>query len=111
MHAAPDATATSPPPARRPIRPLPDLLVLSGDVTQRARPPQFAAARAFVDTLDAKAWMALPGNHDIPLFNLWLRVFHPYANYRRAFGDELEPESVREDAMVLAVNTTRRHRH
>ena len=89
----------------------PDQLVLSGDVTQRARPTQFAAAREFVDSLGVKSWLALPGNHDIPLFNLFLRAFRPYANYSRAFGDVLEPESVREDAMVLAVNTTRRHRH
>ena len=47
----------------------PDLVVLSGDITQRARPAQFAAARAFVDRLGVPV-LAIPGNHDIPLFAL-----------------------------------------
>src|ERR1035437_3656295 len=68
----------------------PDLLVVSGDITQRARPGQFRAARAFIDRLDAPVLVS-PGNHDIPLFDLYARRHHPYARYRDAFGDELEP--------------------
>lgn len=89
----------------------PDVLVLSGDITQRGRSAQFAAARAYVETLGVRARVAVPGNHDIPLFNPLLRAFRPYANYRRAFGDELEPSLAREDLMLLTVNTTRAHRH
>ncbi|MDP3626076.1 MAG: metallophosphoesterase, partial [Hydrogenophaga sp.] len=88
----------------------PDLVVLSGDITQRARTAQFAAARAFMDNFDAP-WLVLPGNHDIPLFNLWGRLVQPYAGYRAAFGDELEPVFVSPALMVLGVNTTRAHRH
>lgn len=51
----------------------PDLLVLSGDITQRARPAQFQAARSFMDRLGAPL-LAVPGNHDIPLFSLWTRL-------------------------------------
>ena len=47
----------------------PDLVVLSGDITQRARAEQFAAARAFADRLGAP-FVAIPGNHDIPLLDL-----------------------------------------
>jgi hypothetical protein len=47
----------------------PDLVVLSGDITQRARPAQFRAAKAFVDRLGAPV-LAVPGNHDIALFDL-----------------------------------------
>ena len=47
----------------------PDLLVLSGDITQRAQPAQFQAARAFMDRLGAP-FLAIPGNHDIPLFDV-----------------------------------------
>lgn len=74
--------------------------MLSGDVTQRARRAQFDAARAFVDELCAACGidaqrdvLIIPGNHDIPLFNLPLRVLDPYGPYVRAFGKRLEPPS------------------
>lgn len=89
----------------------PDLAVLSGDLTQRATREQFRAARAFVDRLQAPAVLAIPGNHDIPLFNLWARAFTPYANHCRAFGAELEPEFESATLLAVAVNTTRRYRH
>ena len=88
----------------------PDLLVLSGDITQRARPKQFRAAREFVDRL-ATPVLAIPGNHDIPLFDLGARVRHPYARFSAAFGDDLEPEFSSPDLLVLCVNTTRWYRH
>ncbi|WP_394790736.1 metallophosphoesterase family protein [Rhodoferax sp.] len=88
----------------------PDLLVLSGDITQRARPAQFRAARAFVDRLDAPL-LAVPGNHDIPLFDLWARWKHPYALHRAAFGAELEPTFSSPALQVIGVNTTRAYRH
>lgn len=85
----------------------PDLVVLSGDVTQRARRAQFAAAKDFVDRLRAPATLVIPGNHDIPLFNLAARIFRPYANYARAFGAQLEPHWSSPSLLVLCVNTTR----
>jgi 3',5'-cyclic AMP phosphodiesterase CpdA len=89
----------------------PDVLLLSGDITQRATRAQFAAARAFVDRLQLPAVVAVPGNHDIPLFNLAARLLWPYARYARAFGSELEPQFERDDVLVQALNTTRRWRH
>jgi 3',5'-cyclic AMP phosphodiesterase CpdA len=88
----------------------PELVVLSGDITQRARGAQFRAARAFMDQLGIPR-LVLPGNHDIPLFNLWGRLVQPYAGHRAAFGDELEPVFSSTGLVVLAVNTTRAHRH
>jgi len=90
----------------------PDVVVLSGDITQRARPGQFVAARAFVDRLGAPL-LALPGNHDIPLFDLWARLRRPYAGYSAAFGADLEPVHRSAGLLVVGVNTTRawRHRH
>ena len=88
----------------------PDLVVFSGDITQRARRKQFASARHFVDRLRAPA-LVLPGNHDIPLFNLWARVLHPYANYAREFGADLDPIWESPDMLVVGVKTTRRYRH
>lgn len=89
----------------------PDIAVLSGDITQRARRAQFAAARQFLETLAAPATLVIPGNHDIPLFNLAARIAFPYANYRHAFGTELEPEFCGDDLLVIGVNTTRPWRH
>lgn len=89
----------------------PDVLLLSGDITQRATAAQFAAARAFVDRLQVPKVLAVPGNHDIPLFNLAQRLLQPYARYQRAFGSDLEPEFDSPSVLVLAVNTTRWWRH
>jgi predicted MPP superfamily phosphohydrolase len=88
----------------------PDLLVLSGDITQRAKRNQFAVARAFTDRLGAPL-LAILGNHDIPLFDLGQRLFHPYARYREAFGNELEPIHASRDLLVQCVNTTRGYGH
>src|SRR5258706_7190913 len=84
----------------------PDLVVISGDVTQRARRSQFRAAREFVDRLAVPRTLIIPGNHDIPLYNIFARLFDPYANHRREFGDDLEPvfESCR--LLVIRLNTT-----
>lgn len=88
----------------------PERIVLSGDITQRARRDQFARARAFVDALAAPV-MVVPGNHDIPLFNLWGRLSSPYANFRRVFGRALEQSWSSAHWHVLAINTTRWWRH
>jgi 3',5'-cyclic AMP phosphodiesterase CpdA len=88
----------------------PDLLVLSGDITQRATPAQFRAARAFTDRLGVPV-LAVPGNHDIPLFDLWTRLRRPYARYIAAFGQDLEPVHRSSDLVVVCVNTTRAWRH
>ncbi|WP_157272184.1 metallophosphoesterase family protein [Azohydromonas aeria] len=89
----------------------PDVVVWTGDLTQRARQEQFAAARRFADSLTGARSLAMPGNHDIPLWNLAQRLLHPYARYARAFGAELEPEMESDDLLLLLVKTTRRWRH
>lgn len=88
----------------------PDVIVLSGDITQRATPAQFRAARVFADRLGAPL-LAVPGNHDIPLFDLWTRLRRPYARYIAAFGADLEPVHRTHDMLVVCVNTTRSWRH
>ncbi|HEX5684312.1 MAG TPA: metallophosphoesterase [Ideonella sp.] len=89
----------------------PDVVVLSGDITQRATIRQFAAARAFCDRLGAGALLAIPGNHDIPLFDLRRRLLDPYRRHRAAFGVELEPEWESPQMRIVTVNTTRPWRH
>ncbi len=84
----------------------PDLVVVSGDLTQRARSAQFKAARAFLDALPAPL-MVVPGNHDIPLHNVFNRFVRPLQKYRRYITDELEPAVVDAEIAVLGVNTAR----
>lgn len=88
----------------------PDIVVLSGDITQRAQPQQFRQARNFVDRLKAPV-VAIPGNHDIPLLNIAARLLRPYAQYALAFGNDLEPVFASSDLLVVCVNTTRAYRH
>lgn len=89
----------------------PTCLVLSGDITQRARPSQFRAARAFLDSLAVPHVLAIPGNHDISLFNPFKRLLAPYGDYRRWLHAELEPVIELPGALLIGVNTTRRYRH
>ena len=89
----------------------PDQVILSGDVTQRARRAQFSAARCFVDRVGAARTLVIPGNHDIPLFNVAARVFAPYAGFIDAFGADLEPVAESPQWLVIALNTTRARRH
>ena len=88
----------------------PDVVVLSGDVTQRARPEQFRAAKAFVDRLNVKT-LTIPGNHDIPLLDLGARFLRPYGHFSAEFGIELEPVFSSRDLLLQCLNTTRRYRH
>jgi len=89
----------------------PDLVVLSGDITQRARHAQFTAARAFFDELNPPALLVIPGNHDIPLFNVAARLLAPYRGYSRSFGHDLNPEFEAPDLLAIGVNTTTPLRH
>jgi 3',5'-cyclic AMP phosphodiesterase CpdA len=88
----------------------PNLLVLSGDITQRARPAEFHAARSFMDSLQIP-FVAIPGNHDIPLWDIWSRLRKPYARHIAAFGTELEPCFCSSELMLICINTTRPWRH
>jgi 3',5'-cyclic AMP phosphodiesterase CpdA len=82
----------------------PDVTVVSGDLTQRARPDQFAAARTFVDRLPSPV-LWVPGNHDMPLWNLPLRLLAPFWRYRRAMGNDLEPGLTLPGAIIQGMNT------
>ncbi len=67
-----------------------DAVVVSGDLTQRARPAQFRAAMTFLTGLNLP-FLAVPGNHDVPLFNPVLRLFDPFGRYRRGALRDMTP--------------------
>ena len=84
----------------------PDLVAVSGDLTQRARSHQFKEARAFLDRLP-KPQIVVPGNHDVPLHNVFARFVQPLRKYRRYITDDLRPFYHDEEIAVLGVNTAR----
>lgn len=87
----------------------PDFIVLSGDITQRARSRQFFAARRFFDTVGSPVF-AIPGNHDLPLFNLAARFLNPYHNYKKYFGPR-EFFHRKQDIAVVGLDATTPLRH
>jgi 3',5'-cyclic AMP phosphodiesterase CpdA len=85
----------------------PDLTLLSGDLTMRARRSELVAARDFVDRLPEPR-LVIPGNHDIPGLNHpYDRFARPFRRYRRFFGQELEPELRLPGLHVVGLNSTR----
>ena len=84
----------------------PDVVVVSGDLTQRARAAQFREARAFLDSLP-QPQIVIPGNHDEPLYNVFMRFVAPLKNYRRYIAKDLEPAYVDDEVAVLGINTAR----
>ena len=87
----------------------PDLVVISGDFTQRARVEQYREAGAFLDRLEAAGLKTLgvPGNHDVPLYDVVRRFARPLARYRRYIDDELCPWFESDRLAVLGINTAR----
>ena len=78
---------------RRSTEPRPHLLAVSGDLTQRARRREFAAAERFSIALPFPR-LVVPGNHDVPLHNVFTRFLTPLARYRHAITDDLSPVSI-----------------
>ena len=85
----------------------PEIVVISGDLTQRARDHQFAEARAFIDRLPG-AVLCVPGNHDVPLDRPLSRWFRPWRGWRAHVSDELEPSWRGAGFHVVGVNTVDR---
>lgn len=84
----------------------PDLIVVSGDLTQQARTEQFQAAREYLTQFPCP-YLVVPGNHDVPLFNLWARFQHPLRHYRQYVMPDLTPQFEDQNMAVLGINTAR----
>jgi len=87
----------------------PDLVVISGDFTQRARTEQFREACKFLEGLRERGHevLGVPGNHDVPLYDVLRRFLSPLARYRRFIDDTLCPFVELPGVAVLGVNTAR----
>ena len=84
----------------------PDLVVVSGDLTQRARSSQFQEARAFFDRIP-KPQIIVPGNHDVPLYNVFHRFVSPLAKFKKYITPDLSPSYVDDEMAVVGINTAR----
>jgi len=84
----------------------PDVVVVSGDLTQRAKASEFEAARAFLDRLPQPC-IVVPGNHDVPLYRVWERFLSPLGKYKRYVTEDLEPVYADDEIAVVGINTAR----
>jgi len=84
----------------------PNLIAISGDLTQRARRGEFVQARTFLQRLPF-ARIVVPGNHDVPLYNMAARFLSPLARYQRYIAQDLEPVFEDDEMVVVGLNSTR----
>src|SRR5688500_9275361 len=84
----------------------PHLVIVSGDLTQRARTTQFQQAKQFLEKLP-QPQLVVPGNHDVPLYNVYDRFVNPLEKYEKIITPELEPFVSDEVIAVAGINTAR----
>lgn len=87
-----------------PSKKRPDLILVTGDWTQRARRAEFAAAAAFIERLEIPL-LSVPGNHDIPLYDVLTRLFAPLGRYRRTIAARTQ-DTYRDGGLVIVGITT-----
>ncbi|HZY68625.1 MAG TPA: metallophosphoesterase [Devosia sp.] len=84
-----------------------DVVVISGDFTQRGTEEEFQVARKFIDSLNTRVF-AVPGNHDVPQANFLRRMIAPYAHYRKYIDPDLEPFLEVGGVALAGIRTSRR---
>ncbi len=89
----------------------PDVLLFTGDMTQRARRSQFREARDFIYKLSPIPALVLPGNHDIPLWNIPARLFYPYSGFKEFLGNQSGAHFLKNNVLITTFNSTSRWRH
>lgn len=87
----------------------PDLIIISGDFTQRAKVSQFREASAYLNRLRATGFRTLvvPGNHDVPLYDVIRRFAAPLERYKKYIDNDLCPWFENDEVAVLGINTAR----
>lgn len=84
----------------------PDVIVASGDITQRATRAQFEEARRFFDRLSDYPLLVVPGNHDVPLWRVFERLFKPHALYCEIISPERNPVLHIGDVVLVGLDST-----
>jgi 3',5'-cyclic AMP phosphodiesterase CpdA len=84
----------------------PDIVIVSGDLTQRAKEREFREARHFLEALPSPQ-IVVPGNHDVPLYNVLARALRPLRKYQRYITKDLEPFYCDDEIAIVGINTAR----
>ncbi len=85
----------------------PDLIVITGDLTQEGRKKEFEEAGAFLEKLPTKAFV-IPGNHDLPVRNLIARFMSPYARFEHYINHDISPVYSDSHIKLIGLNSARR---
>lgn len=85
----------------------PDLIIISGDLTQRASAKEYKEVSEFLKKLK-HPFFVIPGNHDIPLYNLFKRFVMPFKNYSKFVSKDLSPFYSDDEIAVVGINSVRR---
>ncbi|MSR20256.1 MAG: 3',5'-cyclic-nucleotide phosphodiesterase [Gemmatimonadetes bacterium] len=83
-----------------------DVIVVAGDLTQRAKVAEFHTAKTLLERLPAVPVIVTPGNHDVPLFRLWERALAPHRNWRALISPDLDSSVRRPGATFVALNSS-----
>ena len=84
----------------------PDVVIVSGDLTQRAKKGEFVIARSIIDGFGARPVVVTPGNHDVPLYRIWERLFDPFGNWRSFAGESaLDTVTTVDGAIIVSLNS------
>lgn len=85
----------------------PDMVVISGDLTQRAKESEFQDAKKFIEDLKRPVFI-VPGNHDISLYNPFIRFFTPFKNFKKYISKDLSPLYVDKEIALIGINSVNR---
>jgi 3',5'-cyclic AMP phosphodiesterase CpdA len=91
----------------------PDILVISGDLTQRARKREFLSAQVFLGQIERMKipTVVIPGNHDIsPIYSPLMRAANPYRKYKKYIAPFVKDAYQDEELAIIGVNTVRASR-
>lgn len=87
----------------------PDIIIVSGDITQRAKAYQFKLVQEFLSQISGKI-LAVPGNHDIPFYNIFNRIVRPLHSYQRYIGANYKSALKTDDITILGVSSVNPHK-
>ncbi len=83
----------------------PDVIIISGDLTQRATEEHYQLFQKFLKLLPVAQVLIVPGNHDIPMYNPIERLLYPFSRYKEFVSPQLESSYMNKEVNILGVNS------